>query len=156
MIDVSIQLAISRLYADYAAFLDERDYQRWVDLFIDMSSYILQPRENFDSGLPLATMRLESKGMILDRIYGITTTLYHAPYYQRHIVGPVRIEEGNEGFHVEANYVVIRTHTNAPSDILSAGRYIDRVVNQDNRFLFATKLCVFDTELIPNSVIYPI
>jgi len=156
MIDVSTQLAISRLYADYAAFLDEREYKLWVDLFNDPSSYVLQPRENFDYGLPLATMRLESKGMILDRIYGITATLYHAPYYQRHIVGPVRINEDDDGFRVEANYVVIRTHTNAPSDILSAGRYIDRVVNKGSRYLFAEKLCVFDTELIPNSVIYPI
>ncbi len=156
MIDASTRFAIADLYADYAAALDEQRYNDWLNLFADECCYIVQPRENFDADLPLATIRLESKGMLKDRIHGVTSTLYHAPYYQRHIIGGQRIRAEESGWLVEANYLVIRTHSDQPSDILSAGRYIDQVISEDGTVKFACKLCVFDTELIPNSLIYPI
>ena len=156
MIDASTRFAIADLYANYAAALDEQRYEDWLDLFADDCRYTVQPRENYDTGLPLATIRLESKGMLKDRIHGVTETLYHAPYYQRHIIGGQRIRADGNGWHVEANYLVIRTHSDQPSDILNAGRYIDRVISEDSALKLARKLCVFDTELIPNSLIYPL
>ena len=156
MIDASTRFAIADLYADYAAALDEQRYEDWLDLFATDCHYTVQPRENHDAGLPLATIRLESKGMLKDRIHGVTETLYHAPYYQLHIIGGQRIRAEESGWLVEANYLVIRTHSDQPSDILSAGRYIDHVISEDGTVKFAGKLCVFDTELIPNSLIYPI
>ena len=156
MIDAHIRFAIADLYADYAAALDQRRYDDWLALYAENSSYIVQPRENYDAGLPLATIRLESKAMLKDRIHGITETLYHAPYYQRHIIGGPRIHAGNDCWDVEADYIVIRTHNDQPSEILSAGRYIDRLVREDEAIRFASKLCVFDTELVPNSLIYPV
>ena len=39
----------------------------------------MQARENFDRGLPLALIALESRGMMKDRVYGITQTIYHGP-----------------------------------------------------------------------------
>ena len=156
MIDAAIRFAIADLYADYAAALDDQRYEDWLALFAENCSYILQPRENYDAGLPLATMRLETMGMLKDRIHGVTETLYHGPYYQRHIIGAQRITVAENGWHVEANYLVIRTQSDLPADILSAGRYLDELVHEDGKLVFAKKLVVFDTELIPNSLIYPI
>ena len=156
MIEAAIRFAITDLYTDYAATLDESRYDDWLALFAEDCSYIVQPRENYDAGLPLATMRLESRGMLQDRIHGVTDTLFHAPYYQRHIIGCPRIKTADDGWHVEANYLVIRTHSDQPSDILSAGRYIDQLIEEAGSMKFTRKLCVFDTELIPNSLIYPI
>ena len=137
MIDANDRFAINDLYADYASALDGQRYEEWIDLFTDETRYMVQPRENYEAGLPLATIRLESKAMLRDRIYGVNETLYHAPYYQRHIIGPLRLKA-------------------EPSDILSTGRYLDEVVKEDAQYLFRSKLCIFDTELIPNSLIYPI
>lgn len=156
MIDATTRFAIADLYADYAAALDDQRYEDWLALFATHCSYVVQPRENYDAGLPLATMRLETMGMLKDRIHGVTETLYHGPYYQRHIIGGLRIVEADDGWNVQGNYLVIRTQNDLPSDILSAGRYLDHVVVEDGKTVFARKLCVFDTELIPNSLIYPI
>ncbi|PJI51525.1 salicylate hydroxylase, partial [Methylobacterium radiotolerans] len=30
-------------------------------------------------------MAFESRGMLRDRIYGATETIFHDPYYQRHV-----------------------------------------------------------------------
>lgn len=147
---------VEALYALYAALLDGQRYDEWVDLFTEDCLYVVQPRENYDAGLPLATMRLESKGMLKDRIYGIRETLYHDPYYQRHILSLPMVTEEEDALQVEMNYLVMRTKPAAPTDVLNTGRYIDRLVKTDDGLRFAHKLCVFDSELIPNSLIYPI
>jgi salicylate 5-hydroxylase small subunit len=41
-------------------------------------------------------------------------------------------------------------------EILSVGRYEDLVVDTADGLRFAQRLCIFDNDLIPNSLIYPI
>jgi salicylate 5-hydroxylase small subunit len=146
----------SDLYAAYAACLDSGRFAEWPEFFTDQCIYRVVARENYDRGLPLSALAFESKQMLNDRVYGVTETLFHEPYYQRHVVSvPAVTREGNI-FHVEANYVVIRTKVGALSEIYNAGRYLDRIVEENGRLLFAEKVCVYDTELIANSLIYPI
>lgn len=155
--DTDLRLDIADLYASYAACLDDGDYDQWPQLFTEDCRYRVVPRENYERGLPLSIMDLQSRGALMDRVYGITSTLFHAPYYQRHIVGPALIT-GREGdaINTEANYLVIRTKRDLPSDVFNAGRYIDRIIRTADGLRFASKFCVFDSELIPNSIIYPI
>lgn len=95
--------------------------------------------------------------MLQDRVYCVTRTLFHAPYYQRHLIGPVRIlEPDGEAIRAEANYLVVRTKRDEMSEVFNTGRYLDRVMRTADGLKFATKVCVFDSELIPNSIIYPI
>jgi salicylate 5-hydroxylase small subunit len=147
---------INDLYAAYATCLDSGDLGEWPDFFTDACTYRLVSRENYDRGLPLSLLSFESKRMLYDRVYGITETLFHEPYYQRHIVSIPRIALDSETFRVEANYVVVRTKAGSPSEVYNAGRYLDRIVDSDGRLLFAEKICVYDSELISNSLIYPI
>ena len=157
MIDVALHLEIHDLYAAYAACLDHGELDEWPEFFTEECVYKLIPRENFDRGLPLATLSFESRGMLKDRVYGATQTLFHQPYYQRHLVSSIRVT-GVEGDAVrtEANYLVVRTKKNELSEAYNCGRYIDRIVRDAGRLRFAEKICVFDSELIPNSIIYPI
>ena len=68
------------------------------------------PRENHERGFPLATMSFESRGMLKDRVYGATDTIFHDPYYQRHVVGAPRVLSVDAGRIVsEASYAVFRT-----------------------------------------------
>ncbi len=155
--DVGLRLEVDDLYARYAACLDQRRYDEWPEFFADECVYQLQPRENFERGLPLCTLSFEGKGMLQDRVYGITQTLFHQPYYQRHIVSGLQIVAVDGGaVSTEANYLVIRTRKNELSEVFNCGRYFDRLARQDGRLKFAQKLAVFDSELIPNSIIYPI
>ncbi len=150
------RLRIADLYAEYAACLDDGRYAEWPEFFTEACTYKLIPRENYDRGLPLATLAFESKAMLYDRVYGIAQTLFHEPYYQRHLVSGLLVRPAGDGFAVRANYVVVRTKAGALSDLYNAGRYVDRLVDEDGVLRFAEKLCVFDSELVPNSLIYPI
>ena len=149
--------ALVQLYAEYAFAVDSGDWSLWPEFFVDACSYRLVPRENHERGFPLATLAFESKGMLRDRVYGIKETLFHDPYYQRHVVGAplVRSVDG-ERISSEANYAVFRTKLNELSTVFNVGRYIDRVVRTPTGLKFESRLVVYDSEMIPNSIIYPI
>ena len=151
-------LELARLYADYAHAVDSGQWDLWPGFFTEQCVYRLQPRENHERGLPLATLSFESRGMLEDRVYGIRETLFHDPYYQRHVVGLplVRGVDEDGAIRSEANYAVFRTKFDEPSTVFNVGRYIDRVVRAPEGLKFAERLCVFDSEMIPNSIIYPI
>ena len=156
MTDPALRSDLEQLYARYASCLDNGRYEEWPDLFVEDGRYMLIPRENHDRGLPLATMALESRAMMKDRVYGVLNTLFFAPYYQRHIIGPLLIDAVGDDIRVEANYVVLRTKRNALSDVFSTGRYLDRLIRTPEGLRFAEKRCIFDSEMVPNSVVYPI
>ena len=148
---------LSQLYASYAQAVSSSQWELWPEFFTEDCSYRLQPRENYDRGLPLATLSFESKGMLKDRVYGIRETLFHDPYYQRHVVGaPVVLKAEADCFESEANYAVFRTKLSELSTVFSVGRYIDVVVRTEQGLKFASRQVVYDSEMIPNSVIYPL
>lgn len=148
---------IIALYAEYAACLDDGRFDDWPDFFTEDCVYRIVARENYAAGYPLAIMSLKGAAGLRDRVYGVTSTLFHAPYYQRHIIGLPAIR-GKEGdlIKVEANYLVVRTKRDALSEVYNAGKYVDQIVQTADGLRFHEKLCVFDSELIPNSMIYPI
>jgi salicylate 5-hydroxylase small subunit len=155
--DATTLIALHTLYSDYAAALDNGELERWPQFFTEDGIYRLQSRENFDRNLPLAVMSFESRGMLMDRVYGASQTIYHDPYVQRHIVGlPRLIKQESAAMHCEANYVVIRTKRDAMPEILSVGRYIDHVVQTPDGLRLRQRLAVFDNDLIANSIIDPI
>jgi len=150
-------LALTQLYADYASAVDSGNWDLWPEFFTDHCVYRLQPRENHERGFPLATLAFTSKGMLKDRVYGIKETLFHDPYYQRHVVGSPVIRNVADGrIHCEANYAVFRTKLSDASSVFNVGRYLDRVVRTPDGMKFESRECIYDTEMIPNSIIYPI
>ena len=149
--------ALVQLHADYAAIVDAADWDAWCELFTDDCSYRIVPRENHERGLPLATLSFESKGMLKDRAYAIRETLFHDPYYQRHVVGAPRVLRADaERIECESNYAVFRTKLSELTTVFNVGRYLDTVVRTPRGLRFAARVCVYDSELIPNSIIYPI
>jgi salicylate 5-hydroxylase small subunit len=95
--------------------------------------------------------------MLKDRVYGIKETLFHDPYYQRHVTGAPLVHKVEAG-HIEseANYAVFRTKLSEPTMVFNVGRYIDVIARTPAGLKFASRFCIYDSELIPNSIIYPI
>ncbi|WP_020653871.1 aromatic-ring-hydroxylating dioxygenase subunit beta [Massilia niastensis] len=156
-LDIDTYLALTRLYADYAAAVDSGDWDKWIALFVEDCDYRVQPRENHERGMPLATLALLSRGMLVDRAYGIKETLFHDPYYQRHVVGAPLVEKVEDGvIHAQANYAVFRTKLSQETTVFNVGRYLDRIRMTADGLRFERRHCIYDTEMIPNSLIYPI
>jgi salicylate 5-hydroxylase small subunit len=157
MLDFNTYQQLLALYSDYVAAVDNNEWEKWADLFTEECVYKVQPRENYDSGYPLATLSFESRGMLKDRIYGMTETIFHDPYYQRHVVGTPRVLLVDaERIRSEANYAVFRTKPDDISTVYNVGRYIDTIRRTEDGLKFESRVCVFDSEMIANSLIYPI
>ena len=152
-----LQMQVDQLNSDYAAALDEKRFDDWPEFFVEDGRYKVQARENFDRGLPLALIALESRGMMKDRVYGVTQTIYHGPYYTRHVVSPARILADESGvIRAEANYAVFRTRPGDASEVYNVGRYIDEIERTKAGMRLRSRLCVYDSEMVLNSLIYPI
>ncbi|MCX4161033.1 MULTISPECIES: aromatic-ring-hydroxylating dioxygenase subunit beta [Paraburkholderia] len=149
--------ALVALNARYAAVLDAGDWDAWPEFFVEDCVYQVLPRENHERGRPLAVLAFESKGMLKDRVYGIKETLFFDPYYQRHLIGTPLIHAcDGELIEAETNYAVLRTKCEQMSDVYNTGRYLDRIRKTPAGLRFESRICVFDSEMIPNSLIYPI
>ena len=154
---LSLQMEVDQLNAAYGAALDDKRFDDWPEFFLEDASYKVQARENFDRGLPLALIALESRGMMKDRVYGVTQTIYHAPYYTRHVVSPARVTAQEGGLvRAQANYAVFRTRPGDASEVYNVGRYIDEIARTPGGLKFASRLCVYDSEMVLNSLIYPV
>lgn len=155
--DLMLRLEIEELHAAYAYTLDHGSIDEWPDFFTDDCLYKLVSRENYDLGLPLGTMFAEKRGGLLDRVVSVKkTTVYHERY-TKHLITSTRVlGEKNGVVEACANYVVLETLPNQYTQILNAGRYLDKIVRQGGRLKFKEKLCVFDSVLVPASIIYPI
>jgi salicylate 5-hydroxylase small subunit len=152
-----LQLEVDQLNAAYAAALDERRFDDWPGFFLPEARYEVQARENFERGLPLALIALESQGMMRDRVYGITQTIFHGPYYTRHVVSPAQVFGEEDGrIRAQAHYAVFRTRPGSTSEVYNVGRYIDEIVRTPAGLKLASRRCIYDSELVLNSLIYPI
>jgi salicylate 5-hydroxylase small subunit len=150
-------LAIAALYTDYGAALDARDLDRWPGLFTVDCVYKLQSRENHERGWPLATLAFESRGMLQDRVYAAKDTLFHDPYHQRHIIGMPRVlQRTAEGWRCESSLLVMRTKRDRMPEVLFVGRTLDHVVGTAEGLRLAERLCIFDNDLLPNSIVDPV
>jgi 3-phenylpropionate/cinnamic acid dioxygenase small subunit len=152
-----LRLELEELYAEYVACLDEERFEEWPEFFTDDAIYRIVPRENFERGLPIATLHCESKGYLKDRVVAIRQTSVYAPRYMRRLVSNIRILGWqSERLEVHANYAAFETLRDELTRVFSVGRCRDQLIVVDGRLKFKQKLVIFDSELIPNSLIYPL
>jgi len=152
-----LRLELEALYADYTGCLDEERFEDWPDFFTDDCLYKIVPRENFERGLPLATWLCESRGYLLDRITAIRKTSVYAPRRIRRIVSAIRIHGWTgDVLEARASYAAYETLIDELTRVFNVGEYRDQIVVSGGRLKFAEKICVFDSQLVPNSLIYPL
>jgi 3-phenylpropionate/cinnamic acid dioxygenase small subunit len=152
-----LRLELEELYAAYVACLDEDRFEEWPEFFTDDAIYRIVPRENFERGLPIATLHCESKGYLQDRVVAIRQTMVYAPRYMRRLVSNIRILGWQDGeLEVRANYAAFETLRDDLTRVFSVGRCHDKLVDVGGSLKFKEKLVIFDSELIPSSLIYPL
>jgi len=157
-VDVALQFEVENLYARYASLLDDGPLRDWPELFAEDCLYLLIPRDNYDRGLPLSIIRCESRGMLVDRVRATQETIMHEPRYLRHHITNVRVTNmDGQRLAVNAHYSVIEVLPDALPRILSVGRYIDVLQRRgDGALEFVEKRCVYDSVLVPNTIVYPV
>lgn len=151
------RLELEELYAEYVAALDEERFEDWTAFFTDDCLYRIVPRENAERGLPIAVVHCENKGYLLDRVAAIRKTAVYAPRYIRRMVSNIRVLGWKDDLlAVRARYAAFETLRDELTRVFSVGEHRDRIAVIDGGLRFREKLVVFDSELVPNSLIYPL
>lgn len=149
--------AIRGFYDDYYDILDSMNFEEWPELFSEECSYRVVSRENHEAGLPLALVGAESRGMLHDRVTGLRKTQVFAPRYYRRFPGPLRFMPATlNGTRIEHNLLVVQTLTDKQSEIVLVAHCSDLLVRENGRVLLKRRHVVYDSEMIPNSLIYPV
>jgi 3-phenylpropionate/cinnamic acid dioxygenase small subunit len=158
-ITVETRLEVEDLLYAYADCLDHGDITEWADFFTDDCLYKLISKENWDLGLPLGTIFAEGRGGILDRIAAVTqTTVYHERALTHLITNTRVLGEADGMVEMTANYAVLETLTNQYTKILNSGRYLGKLARggKGKGLKIKELICVFDSALVPASIIYPV
>lgn len=147
---------VDDLYGSYYDCLDGVRLEEWPGHFAQDCLYRIVSRENFEQGLRLSTIVCESRGMLFDRVTGLRKTQVYAPRYYRRFPAPLRIGKADGArLPVEHNLLMVQTLIDKQSDIVLAARCRDVLVIEEGQLLFKERVIVFDSEMIPNSLIYP-
>ncbi|MBV9826544.1 MAG: aromatic-ring-hydroxylating dioxygenase subunit beta [Alphaproteobacteria bacterium] len=151
------RLEIEDLYTEYAACLDSDDLERWPEFFAEDCRYRITSAENHDAGLPIGLIYATSRKMLADRVSALRGANIYEPQRYRHLISGLRISGySTDGMDVEASFLVIRTMQDGEMIVFAAGRYLDRVVPDDNGWKFARKLVVLDSRQIDTLLAIPL
>lgn len=153
----ALRYEIEEFNTAYADCLDDGALEDWKGFFAEDCIYKVLPRENVEQDLPLAVIYAEGHGGLTDRIVGVTKTTVYRKRYLRHFITNTRIRsvEG-DSIRAEANYQVLETLPGEYTKILNAGRYIDHFVRVGGALKLKERLCVYDSEMVPATIVYPL
>jgi salicylate 5-hydroxylase small subunit len=156
-VPLDLRVRIADLYSAYESALDDGELERWPEFFVEACVYKVIPRENHANDLPIAVIFCESRDMLFDRVVALRETALYAPRIIRRITGiPCVRAIDNDGLRLTANFVLFQTMQDQPSEMFLSGRHQDRVVDDGGVLRFAERLCIYDSTIVPTSLVYPI
>ena len=157
ILTAELRLDVQELYFRYAECLDGGRLQQWPEFFLDSCIYRVTTRRNLRMGSDGDIMSLTSKTSMRDRIVAIGQSEDYEPHVQRHIISNFRVQAASEAeLRVQANFQVLRTFPERGTELFVSGSYGDRIAIAENRLHFREKLCVLDSDVPPDSLVYPI
>ena len=157
-----LRLRIEALYAEYAQTIDDDRLEDWPGFFAEDGKYRVTTRENHDSGLTLAMMYCDGRGMMRDRVSALRQANIYEPHVYCHLTSAVRLLDGasRDGasgvIRAQANFAVIRTMQEGDQSIFACGRTYDRIVETDGRLFFKERLVVLDSRQVDTLLVIPI
>ncbi|GMV01635.1 MAG: hypothetical protein KJZ98_00180 [Burkholderiaceae bacterium] len=156
--DSQLHLRVAELYTRHSEIISDNHLEQWPDLYTEDCLYKLVSRANFDRQLPLGTILCESRGALIDRVTAIRNTMVYAPRSIIHTVSNARLTEvATDGaLSARSMFCVWQTLPDGQSHLQLVGRSFDRIAVNGEELRFRERIAVFDSELVPGSIVYPI
>jgi 3-phenylpropionate/cinnamic acid dioxygenase small subunit len=157
VLTAELRLDVQEFYSRYAECLDGGRLQVWPEFFLDYCVYRITTRRNLRLGPDGDLVSLSTRTGMRDRIVAIGQSEDYEPHTQRHLVSNFRIQAASdEELRTQANFSILRTFPDRRSEYFVSGTYNDRIAISAGRLNFREKICVLDSDVPPDSLVYPI
>jgi 3-phenylpropionate/cinnamic acid dioxygenase small subunit len=157
VLTAELRIEVQEFYFRYAECLDGGRLQHWPEFFLDACVYRVGSRKALRAGGEEDVMSLSGKTVMRDRIVAIGQSEDYEPHQQRHFITNLRVQAASdEELRVQANFQVLRTFPERPTEFFVSGYYLDRVARIGGRFAYREKLCILDSDIPPLDMVYPI
>lgn len=151
-----LKLQVCELYDQYYAALDDEDYKTWLSLFQPEALYRVVTRENWDMGLPISTIKCEGTKMLEDRVAAIDRTMMFAPRAYRRFYSSVIVNHASGELSARSSFLTVQTETDKATEAAFTGLALDKFSLEEGQLKLTERICILDTEMLPNSLIYPL
>lgn len=152
-----LRARLADLYAAYENALHDGELELWPELFAEACIYKVIPRENHELGFPVAVIYCESRNMLADRVVALRARALYAPRIVRRLTTGICLRAiGDDDLRLSANFILMETMADQPSQLFLCGQYRDRVVEDGGVLRFAVRLCLYDSTIVPTSLVYPV
>ena len=156
-VPLEVRIRLADLYCAYDDALNNGELELWPPLFTEACVYKVLPRENHERDFPVAVIYCESRAMLEDRVTALRETSLYAPRVVRRFTSGICLRTSNDReWSLTANFMLLETLSNKPSTVLLCGRTLDKVVEEDSTLRFAERICVYDSTIVPASLVYPV
>lgn len=156
-VTAELRLDVQEFYFRYGECLDGGRLQQWPEFFMDTCSYRVSTRRNLRLGPDEDLVSLTGKTAMRDRIVALGQSEDFEPHLQRHTISNFRVQAASaDELRVQANFQVLRTFPERPTEAFVSGYYLDRIAVLGRRLNFKEKLCVLDSDVPPENLVYPI
>lgn len=152
------QEKLSALNAAYARCIDNDQLEQWPEFFQEKCLYLITTADNHDAGMQAGMVYADTRGMLHDRIVAMREANIYEEQRYRHIIGiPFIVENEDRLASVETPFIVMRIMRGGETVVFATGRYLDRVVVDENGSLqFAERVVVCDSTNIDTLLVIPL
>ncbi len=157
MEDTALQLGVHELIAAYAECIDEDRLEEWPDFFVEKCHYLITSRQGYEAGYRHGVVYAASRGMLKDRVLALRRANIFEPHRYRHIVGPIRVGEIDNGVaKARSNFIAVRIMHDGETSLFAAGRYLDRIDVSAEPYRFIERLVILDSQKIDTLLVIPL
>jgi 3-phenylpropionate/cinnamic acid dioxygenase small subunit len=148
---------IAALNAEYAAAIDDDRLEDWPAFFTDTCLYKITSADNLRDGNEAGIVYADSRAMLADRVLALRRANIYERQMYRHIVGTPRVT-GAVGSEITAEtpLLVVRTMRDGRIDLFVAGRYRDRLHDEDGTLRFRERIVICDSSHFDTLVAIPL
>jgi anthranilate 1,2-dioxygenase small subunit/terephthalate 1,2-dioxygenase oxygenase component beta subunit len=141
------------LNADYARCIDDDRLEEWPGFFLERCLYKITTADNLAKGYEAGLVYADSRAMLQDRVSALRQANIYERQRYRHIVGLPLVRDGNT---VETPFLVVRIMRDGRMDLFATGRYLDKVIEEDESLKFEERVVVCDSSRFDTLVAIPL
>ena len=157
MIDPDLAAGAADLLAAIAHAIDDDALEFWPDFFTEDAPYRIVPRESYEAGDPIGILSCQGRGMMRDRVLALRTANIYEPHTFCHVLSIPTLSRATDGTLLSrCNFALYRTQQAGGTMLFAAGKFLDRIVEQNGTLLIGSREVVLESRRIDILIVLPI